>query len=103
MTTIKASCPICGDLELAPADITLTVGGPTALYEFACPTCTDLVRKPIDHNDEIIPELIDSGVALIEIPLEALEIHDGPVINYDDLLDFSLALGDCDKLVGLLQ
>ena len=34
-----------------------------------------------------------------EVPAEALEVHEGPRLSYDDLLDFALQLGDTDLLV----
>jgi len=33
-----------------------------------------------------------------EVPGEALEVHDGPALTYDDLLDFALHLGVTDLL-----
>src|SRR4028118_1280517 len=48
MTTIKASCPCCGDVELTPTQVRLVVC-PVAdwsFYAFTCGTCSDEVRKP---------------------------------------------------------
>lgn len=103
MTKIAATCPLCAGVEITPKELTLVVGGSSAYYEFSCPKCTDHIRRELDHNDKAIPELIKAGVNLIEIPLEALEVHDGPVITHDDILEFHELLESCDDLVSLIQ
>jgi hypothetical protein len=105
MTTIKASCPTCGEVELTPADVALMVcsHAPLSYYRFACPTCTDEVRKPAD--DHVVSLLVSGGVPaqVWEVPAEALEPHPGPALSYDDLLDFALELGETDFLASLVD
>jgi predicted RNA-binding Zn-ribbon protein involved in translation (DUF1610 family) len=100
MTTIKASCPSCGEVELTNDDISLRVcsHGPLSYYSFTCPDCQDLVRKPAD--DHIVSLLMSGGVRaeVWEVPAEALETKAGPGLDYDDLLDFVLQLGRDDML-----
>jgi len=100
VTTIKASCPTCGEVELTSRDITLRVcnHAPLSYYCFECPACTEEIRKPAD--DHIISLLMSGGVRaqVWEIPAEALETHDGPALSYDDLLDFVLQLSAHDTL-----
>jgi predicted RNA-binding Zn-ribbon protein involved in translation (DUF1610 family) len=100
MTTIKASCPTCGEVELTSADITLMVCSyaPLSYYAFDCPNCLDEVRKPAD--DHVISLLMSGGVdaTVWEIPEEALEVKHGPALGYDDLLDLVLALDGEDLL-----
>ena len=62
MTTIKASCAVCGDVSLTPTDVRLVVcsNETWSYYAFNCPDCTDEVRKPAD--EEIIALLISGGV-----------------------------------------
>ena len=102
MTTIKASCPGCGDVELTSADITLRVcnHAPLSYYSFTCPHCSDRVRKPAD--DHIVSLLMSGGVRadVWEVPAEALEPHAGPTLGYDDLLDFVLQLSRDDLLAA---
>ena len=102
MTTIKASCPTCGEVELTPADVSLMVcsHAPLSYYAFHCPDCLDEVRKPAD--DHVISLLMSGGVkaTVWEIPDEALEIKVGPALNYDDLLDLVLALDADDFLAA---
>lgn len=103
MTTIKASCPTCGDVELTSADITLRVcgGAPLSSYSFTCPRCRELVCKPADEH--VVSLLISGGVRaqVWEVPAEALEPHSGPALGYDDLLDFVLQLSVRDELAAL--
>jgi hypothetical protein len=94
VTTIKASCPTCGEVELTSADIRLMVcsHAPLSYYAFHCPNCLDEIRKPAD--DHVISLLMSGGVKanVWEVPEEALEPKVGPVLTYDDLLDLVLAL-----------
>ncbi len=98
MTTIKASCPVCGDVELKPAQLRLVVCSRSewSYYAFSCPTCTDEVRKPADA--EIVALLISGGVSAERwhVPAEALEEKVGSAITYDDVLDFVLNLDRVD-------
>jgi predicted RNA-binding Zn-ribbon protein involved in translation (DUF1610 family) len=102
MTTIKASCPTCGEVELTPPDVSLLVcsSAPLSYYSFSCPTCRLEVRKPAD--DHIVSLLVSGGVParVWDVPAEALETKAGPRLSYDDLLDFALHLGDTDLLAA---
>lgn len=105
MTTIKATCPSCGDVDLVPGDVVVTKAPKAgwAVYEFRCPLCEDGVRKPAD--EEVVGLLAGVGVRVdrIDVPAEALELHDGGRISHDDVLDFVLRLGIEDDLVGVLM
>jgi len=98
MTTIKASCPVCGDIELTPEQMRLVVCNRSELsyYAFQCTNCTDEVRKPAD--DEIVSLLQSGGVTPTQwhIPAEAMEEHYGATISYDEILDFALWLDSND-------
>jgi hypothetical protein len=102
MTTIKASCPICGDVELSPSDVRLMLCSEPgrSYYAFTCAGCTDEVRKPAD--DRIASLLMSGGVAATvwEIPAEALEPKYGPALTYDDLLDMLIGLQSDDLLAA---
>jgi hypothetical protein len=104
MTTIKASCPICGDVELTPQQVRLIICSEIerSYYAFICTSCHDEVRKPAD--EEIMALLVTGGVAAEtwEIPAEALEGHAGPRIGYDDVLDFVLGLDGLDAAAAQL-
>lgn len=102
MTTIKASCPTCGEVELTPNDVSLMVcnHAPLSYYAFGCPSCHDEVRKPAD--DHVVSLLLSGGVPahVWAVPAEALELKEGPALSYDDLLDFGLQLGTTDLLAA---
>ena len=91
MITIKASCPTCGEVDLPNNEITLRVCNNRQLlsyYLFICPVCHTEVRKPAD--DHVVSLLLSGGVKaeLFDIPAEVFEVHHGPPISWDDLLDF---------------
>lgn len=90
MTTIKATCPECGEVDLTADDILLRIGATKTVntYGFSCPDCGEFVQKNAD--DRVVRLLLSGGVVPVpvHVPAEALEIHDGPTINHDDLLDF---------------
>jgi hypothetical protein len=94
VTTIRANCPVCGDVQLTPRDLTVRVCAEdeSGAYVFQCPRCESSVAK--DANQHVVDLLVASGVRL-EVwrrPLELLEQHSGPPIDADDLLDFHLLL-----------
>jgi len=103
MTTIKASCPSCGEVELTHHDVRLMVcsHAPLSYYAFDCPGCVDEVRKPADEH--VIALLMSGGVpaTVWELPAEALEPKTGPTLDYDDLLDFVTALATTDTLAAI--
>ena len=105
VTTIKATCPSCGEVELTPDDIELRVctHAPASYYVFGCPTCTHAVQKPAD--DRVIQLLISGGVRAIvwELPDEILETRAGDPLTHDDLLDFHLLLEQPDWFESLFR
>ena len=105
MTTIKATCPTCGDIDLKPRDIHVVVAPAAgwATYSFVCPTCEDDVTKSAD--DEVVTLLRGAGVTVerVHVPAKALELHFGPPIDADDLIDFGLTLSATDALVQVLS
>lgn len=98
VTTIRATCPTCGEVELTPDDIELRVctHAPASFYQFVCPLCGDEVQKPAD--DRVVQLLISGGVSATvwELPDEVQEMHRGPAFTADDLLDFHLLLEQPD-------
>jgi hypothetical protein len=103
MTSIKATCPGCGEVDLVADDILLRIGATQAVntYGFSCPDCGDFVEKKAD--DRVIRLLLSGGVVPmpVHLPAEALEVHSGPPLTLDDLLDFHLQLQDDAFLASL--
>jgi predicted RNA-binding Zn-ribbon protein involved in translation (DUF1610 family) len=106
MTTIKATCPMCGDVDLTPRDVHVTVARTMgwATYEFDCPTCHDTITKKAD--DEVVHLLAGAGVQIdrVEVPDEVIEemliAETGTALTNDDLLDFALWLAQTDDVVA---
>lgn len=102
MTTIKASCPACGGIELSPEQIDLMVcsHATKSYYCFTCPSCAVEVRKTAD--DHVVSLLLSGGVPaqVWDLPAEALEVKTGPALCYDDLLDFALQLAGTDLVAA---
>ena len=93
MTRIRATCPACGEVDLRPTDIRLTVEhdvfgdvGAGSCYRFACPTCTDEVVKPADER---IARLLRTGGVAVDRPVAHAHPEappTGPRLTVDDLL-----------------
>jgi hypothetical protein len=102
MTTIKASCPSCGDVELTPAQVRLVVCSVKSwsYYAFTCSGCEELVRKPA--AEEVVRLLRSGGVTPEPwtVPAEALEERTGPSVSWDDVLDFCLWLDGADLVAA---
>lgn len=94
MTTIRANCPSCGDVQLTSGDLTVRVCADTeqGSYCFRCPECERGVAK--EASQRIIDLLVSSGVRMQvwRVPAEVHEERRGPALTPDDLLDFHLML-----------
>jgi hypothetical protein len=104
MTTIKATCPGCGEIDLTADDIVLRIGAAQAnTYGFTCPACGDFVEKPAD--DRVVRLLLSGGVVPVpvHVPAEAFEPHEGPAITYDDILELHELLKRDDWAEELLR
>jgi hypothetical protein len=75
MTTIRTSCPLCGDVELAPADLSLRLAPcrGTGTYHFRCPHCEELRQRPASHRvvsillaTGVVYEVVDDGAPITE-------------------------------------
>ncbi|MGH2820293.1 MAG: hypothetical protein ACRDJ5_06545 [Actinomycetota bacterium] len=104
MTTIKATCSGCGEVDLTADDIILRIGATKSVnsYGFTCPECGEFVEKPAD--DRIVRLLLSGGVmpVPVHVPAEALEVREGPRFTYDDLLDFHQLLQSDDWMEALI-
>ena len=108
MTTIRASCPSCGDVDLTVGDVSVRVcaNDHRGSYNFRCPECEMAVAKHADPN--VVELLVSSGVkmAVWQLPAELWEPRGGEAISHDDLLDFHDLLAEdnwFDRLTALVE
>lgn len=96
MTTIKAMCYYCNEVELPDHAVTLCTSNlGWAYYHFTCPSCHQLIEK--DANLAIIHLLTTHANVRrehVQAPAEVLERQNiqSPTLTPDDLLDFALHL-----------
>ena len=90
MTTIKATCPMCGDVD-RPADVRLTVAEAARLGHLHVQvlSCRDLIERRRTTGCGL---LSSAGVLIDNVPDEVLEPSRWPPITYDDVLDLALWL-----------
>ena len=98
VTTIRANCPTCGDVQLRSNELVVRVcsDDESGSYTFRCPTCAVAVAK--GASKRIVDLLVSSGVRMEvwRMPAELAEPHVGPRLQPDDLLDFHLVLESDD-------
>lgn len=96
VTTIRANCPSCGDVQLRASDLKVRVCADTeqGSYHFRCTECDGVVVK--EASRRIVDLLVGSGVQMEvwRLPAELDERPGGPTLTPDDLLDFHLQLQD---------
>jgi hypothetical protein len=94
VTTIRANCPSCGDVQLTADDLTVRVcaDDERGSYCFKCPDCQGAVAK--EASRRIVDLLVSSGVRMQvwRLPAELSETRVGEPLKPDDLLDFHLLL-----------
>lgn len=104
VATIRATCPTCGDVDLTIPQVRALVCATTneGSYAFQCPECRLAVSKPAEAS--VVDLLVAAGVALSvwESPAELAEVHEGPPINHDDLIEFHMDLQEPGWLERLL-
>src|SRR3954453_20167686 len=102
MTTIKASCPTYGDVELTAHQVRLVVCSVRSwpYYAFSCASCLEEVRKPAGRAVRALRIPGGVGREPWAVPAGALEQHDGPALGYDDVLDFALWLDRADLVAA---
>src|SRR5437016_5607979 len=105
MTTIRTTCPRCGEVDMGPEAILLSVrqNGREGSYRFTCPQCADDVEKRADKK--IVALLVSAGVDIDrgEGQMETLfdqettvrqGVPTGPPFSIDDVIEFHFLLED---------
>src|SRR5439155_992901 len=64
MTTIRTTCPRCGEVDMCPESILLSIRDRAGegSYRFSCPTCMNTIEKPADRK--VLALLLSAGVVL---------------------------------------
>jgi hypothetical protein len=111
MTTIRTTCPRCGEVDMSPESIMLSIrdSAGEGSYRFFCPTCMNTIEKPADRK--VVALLLSAGVELDdEGSLDedqghrVIEPHrPGPPLSVDDLITFHFLLQDDRELFRALQ
>ena len=86
MTTIRTTCPSCGDVELTVDDVGLemAVGAAEGRYRFDCPFCGATQRRPASRR--VVSVLLATGVAY-EIVATASPITEEEISEFTASLD----------------
>jgi hypothetical protein len=95
MTTIRATCPRCGEVEMGAQAILLSVreADGEGTYSFTCPVCHGTVEKPADRK--VVMLLLSAGVDVSNAAalFQEEELRPGgPPLTADDLIDFHFLL-----------
>jgi predicted RNA-binding Zn-ribbon protein involved in translation (DUF1610 family) len=113
MTTIRTTCPRCGEVDMSPESILLSIRDRAGegSYRFSCPTCMDMIEKPADRK--VVALLLSAGVELAgeageeaehapEAPEHPESYRPGPPLTIDDLIAFHFLLQDDDAFLRAL-
>ena len=105
MTTIRAKCPTCGDVDLAADDISLELApdGGHGAYHFVCSLCENSVSKSASRRTVAL--LIAAGIEPVPAdpadPVDAIVSYDdlspdplAPALTLDDVITFHFLLED---------
>lgn len=98
MTRIRATCPLCGEVELKPEEIQLEIIRDTAgevgdgsTYRFPCPTCSEVVTKPADER---VARMLATGGVAIAITRVSIDLDELASLFEDDDLRLHPELPD---------
>jgi predicted RNA-binding Zn-ribbon protein involved in translation (DUF1610 family) len=100
MTMIRTTCPKCGEVDMRPEAILLSIQERSGegSYKFSCPTCLHTIEKPADRK--VAALLLSAGVEIEDDELseeapEALEVRPpGPPFTLDDVIALHFLLLD---------
>lgn len=111
MTTVKATCNVCGDVSLGTEEVVvrLLVGWEDRQsghqYRFRCPRCHEINLRQTSLY--VIHLLLTAGVRqeIWDHPLEVLErpSDDTPLLNLDDVIELHLSLEDEEAWINRMK
>ena len=86
MSTTRARCPDCGDVELATRDVTVVQHTSVSQYRFRCPRCHVIVIKTCRPRTAEL--LLDDGAGHKYIDISRLDRRpDCGALTDDELID----------------
>jgi predicted RNA-binding Zn-ribbon protein involved in translation (DUF1610 family) len=111
MTTIRTTCPRCGEVDMAPQAILLSIRDELGegSYRFSCPECRSTIEKPADRK--VVALLLSAGVELADPATgrraASGEPHpesrpEGPPFTLDDVIAFHFLLSDDRRVAEAL-
>jgi len=92
VTTIRTSCPRCGEVDLGPESIELCMPGAASgegTYSFVCPVCLETVEKQADQK--IAALLRSAGVSLVRHLEDSVPEGLSP-LSLDEIIQFHFLL-----------
>ena len=105
MTTIRATCTACGDVELTTVDVSVMINDDSGdgTYSFRCPLCETVVVK--DCPRHTIDLLVSAGVhySVCALPVEPNPNPYASAFTHDDLLEFHAFLANDTMVAGALE
>ena len=117
MATIRTSCPSCGEVDLSPDSVLVSVRTDTGegSYRFVCPKCMDPVEKRADRRIVALLKSVgvgimesgpdddwDGSLALAEAIPPPESRPDGDPLTADDLINFHFMLEDDEQMAAFL-
>lgn len=104
-SSIRANCTICGEVIDMPGTAYTVYVGPRdepGVYAFTCSKCGEYCEKPAGRT---VIDLFSKaqGVKWVYPPAELDEVHLGPALTADDLLDFCVSLYGADDATILAR
>lgn len=103
MIVIKTTCTSCGEVSVPLSEVHLhgNTGSNTKYFSYVCPECGE--TRGGEADSRFVGFLIGQGIMpeYERFAPEVLELHVGPSIVYDDILDFHLLLESPDWIHDL--
>lgn len=90
MAKVRATCPECGDIEVASTDVKarVCVDDRSGSYAFRCPVCSKATSKPVEARVIELLVGVGSPLTMWRRPAELSETHQGPALTHDELMAF---------------
>jgi len=97
-TRIVANCPSCGDVKVAPSDVTIRncVDDDSWSYWLICPSCRHRAAAQTQRRPAFGAICAGATLDTWRLPAELDERPDGPPLTFVDVLELHLLLLEPD-------